>query len=160
DSNERMELLGDSVVGMVVCEYLYSKFPVSSEGQLAKAKAFLVSEPVLAQAAQYIGLEGAVEVSAGEAASSVRLRRSILADAFEAVIAAIFLDQGIRIARRVVKEALKPSMREVHAGDYHRDFKSMLQEHVQARHRKTPTYRIRAEVGADHDKTFLAQAVI
>ncbi len=160
DSNERMEFLGDAILGMVVCEFLYSQFPDSSEGDLAKAKAYLVSEPTLARAAQGIGLELAVEVSSGEAASGGRMRRSILADAFEAVIAAIFLDLGIRATRRVVRKSLQPALREVIAGGYHQDFKSSLQERTQARSRKTPTYRIASETGADHDKTFIAQAVL
>src|SRR5262249_28816173 len=84
DSNERMEFLGDAIVGMVVCEFLFLQFPESSEGELAKAKAFLVSEPTLARAAQQIELDSAIEVSSGEAASGGRMRRSILADAFEA----------------------------------------------------------------------------
>ena len=101
DSNERLEFLGDSVVGMVISENLFRLFPRFSEGDLAKSKAYVVSETALADAAQAMGLEEFMVMSAGEAASGGRRRRSILADAFEAVVAAIYLDCGIVAARRV-----------------------------------------------------------
>jgi ribonuclease III len=160
DSNERMEFLGDAIVGMVACHGLFEAFPDATEGDLAKAKAFLVSEPTLAKAALAFGIDDAVRVSPGEEASGGRLRRSILSDTFEAVIAAIYLDQGMNAARRVVRLALKEFMREVAANTYHQDFKSQLQERLQARTKRTPHYRITAEEGADHDKTFTAEAMI
>src|SRR5258708_6379378 len=119
DSNERLEFLGDSVVGVIVCENLFLLFPSSSEGNLAKSKAYIVSEASLADAAQALGLEAFVQMSAGEAASGGRRRRSILADAFEAVISAIYLDCGIRAARRVVRNALF-SVIHATASDEHR----------------------------------------
>src|SRR5258708_22915023 len=160
ESNERMEFLGDSIVGMVACHGLFEAFPEASEGDLAKAKAFLVSEPTLAKAALAFGLDKAVEISMGEDASGGRLRKSILSDTFEAVIAAIYLDQGLSSARKVVRKALKTFMDEVVQDTYHRDFKSKLQEHLQAKAKKTPHYRISLEEGADHDKTFTAQAMM
>jgi ribonuclease-3 len=160
DSNERMEFLGDSIVGMVVCEYLFATFPESSEGGLAKAKAFLVCEPTLAEAAAVTGMDVVVELNPAEEASGGRARPSILSDTFEAVIAAVFLDQGFRAARRVVRAALKDPMKRVSQGDYHRDFKSALQERTQAKNRKTPHYRITEERGEDHKKIFIAQALL
>lgn len=160
DSNERLEFLGDSVVGLVVSENLYRLFPDYSEGNLAKAKAYIVSEPALAEAARAIGLEEFVVLSAGEAASGGRLRRSIMADAFEAVIAAIYLDQGIRQARRVVRTALMAAIHTVASDEHHRDYKSSLQEQTQAHVRKAPLYRIVSETGRDHDKTFTAEALL
>lgn len=158
ESNERLEFLGDSIVGVLVCEYLYTLFPLHSEGALAKAKAYLVSEPILAEAGESLGLDAAVVVSDSESVAGGRRRRSILSDTFEAVVAAIFLDQGLRAARRVVRTALKPAMALVAADEYQRDFKSLLQEKTQADCRKTPHYVILNETGADHDKTFIAQA--
>ncbi len=160
ESNERMEFLGDSIVGLVACHGLFEAFPDATEGDLAKAKAFLVSEPTLAKAALAFGIDSAVDLSAGEEASGGRLRKSILSDTFEAVIAAIYLDQGLSAARKVVRKALKGFMQEVVQNTYHVDFKSQLQEHLQARTKKTPHYRISLEEGADHDKTFTAQAMI
>ena len=136
DSNERLEFLGDSVVGLVV------------------------SESDLAEAALAIGLEAFVVMSAGEAASGGRLRRSILADTFEAVIAAIYLDRGLRTARRVVQQALKGAIQEVEADEHRRDYKSSLQEQTQAHLRKAPIYRIAGETGRDHEKVFTAEAVL
>ncbi len=159
ESNERMEFLGDSIVGVVVCEYLYSHYPDASEGDLAKAKAYLVSEPTLAAAGQALGLEEALEMSAGEEASGGRARRSIVSDAFEAVVAAVFLDRGFATARKTVRSALEAAMEEVMRDEYQRDFKSVLQERLQATERKTPHYRIVEEMGAEHDKTFVAHAM-
>ena len=159
-SNERLEFLGDSLVGMVICDYVYSSHPDWSEGDLAKAKAYLASEPILAEAARLLRLDEVVEMSAGEEASGGRMRPSILADAFEALIAAIYLDQGVRTARKVVRSALREALVRVGTTDYHIDFKSRLQERLQAKLRKTPHYRTIAESGDDHDKTFIAHVLV
>ena len=160
ESNERMEFLGDSIVGMVVCDFLFSAYPDASEGNLAKAKAFLVSEPTLAEAGKALGLDSAVELSVSESMAGGGLRRSILADTFEAIVAAVFLDQGIRQARKLVRSSLREPMRRAMQGNALRDFKSALQERTQANRRKTPHYKIAGTVGADHDKTFRAQAML
>ncbi len=160
ESNERLEFLGDAVVGVIVSERLLRQFPDYSEGDLAKSKAYVVSETALADAALEIGLEEFVVMSAGEAASGGRRRRSILADAFEAVMAAIYLDRGIVQARRVVRRALAGAIRTVAADQHRRDYKSSLQEQTQAHERITPVYRILEETGREHDKTFIAQALL
>ena len=157
ESNERLEFLGDAVLGMVVCEYLVARFPQLPEGHLAKAKAFLVSEPTLAEAARSLGIDAAVQISSAEELAGGRARRSILADTFEAVIAAVYLDQGIRTARRVIHNALRPALEKVARDEHYQDYKSLLQERFQGRERVTPYYRIALETGADHDKTFVAQ---
>lgn len=159
ESNERMEFLGDAILGQAVCARLYALFPDWSEGELAKAKAYLVSEPTLAATAAAIGLSEVVEMSAGESTAGGRHRRSILSDVFEALVAAVYLDQGLRAAHMVVRKALDSAMRDVRRDEYHQDYKSQLQEHLQAHKRKTPHYRIAGETGADHDKTFVAQAL-
>lgn len=159
-SNERLEFLGDAVVGLVVGEYLFEKFPGYSEGSLAKSKSYIVSETALAEAAQALGLDEFVRVSSGEASTGGRRRRSILADAFEALVAAVYLDSGIRSARRVIRETLKEVIRSSATDEHRRDYKSALQERTQARERITPIYTILSEDGRDHDKTFVAQAVI
>src|SRR5947208_12221424 len=128
ENNERMEFLGDSIVGMVTCHGLYEAFPDATEGDLAKAKAFLVSEPTLAKAALAFGMDKAVDISMGEDASGGRLRKSILSDTFEAVIAAIYLDQGLGAAREVVRKALKEFMEEVVSDKYRQAVKSKVQE--------------------------------
>jgi ribonuclease-3 len=159
-SNERMEFLGDAVVGLVISEYLYEKYPGYSECSLAKSKSYIVSEPALADAAQALGLDEFVHVSAGEASTGGRRRRSILADAFEALIAAVYLDSGIRSARRIVRTTLQQAITASATDEHRRDYKSALQERTQAKDRLTPTYHIVREDGHDHDKTFQAQAIV
>jgi ribonuclease-3 len=144
---------------MVICDDLLSRFPEASEGELAKAKAFLASEPILATASRALGIDAAVELSAAEEASGGRNRRSILADAFEAVVAAVYLDQGMRSAKRLVRRALKEATHRVATSEYSHDYKSRLQELLQATDRRTPHYRISATSGAHHDRTFTAEAL-
>jgi ribonuclease-3 len=160
DSNERLEFLGDSVLGLVVSENLFRLYPQHSEGDLAKSKAYIVSETALADAAMRIGLEEFVVMSVSEAATGGRRRRSILADAFEAIIAAVYLDRGIVAARRVVLKALLETLHAAATDQHRHDFKSSLQERTQAVARKAPLYRIANEVGQEHDKTFLAEAFL
>lgn len=159
-SNERLEFLGDSVIGLIISENLFRLHPDHTEGELAKAKAYIVSEPVLAEAAVAMGLDAFLVLSAGEDASGGRRRRSILADAFEAVLAAVYLDCGLRSARRIVRAALRGAIEAVFADEHRRDYKSSLQERTQGENRMTPVYRIVAERGRDHDKIFTAEALL
>lgn len=160
ESNERMEFLGDSIVGMVISDTLYKLHPDFSEGQLAKSKAFIVSENSLAAAAIDIELNRFVLMSPGEAASGGRRRRSILSDALEAVIGAVYLDAGMAAARRVIKGILK-NIIDIAESDAHRgDYKSSLQEKTQAMCRQAPTYRVTVESGSEHDKTFAVEAIL
>lgn len=157
-SNERLEFLGDSVLGIVVAEYLYSQFPDRSEGELAKAKAVAVSEPVLAESARILSLHDMILMSAGEEASGGRKRHSILADAFEALVAVIYLDCGIEAARQFILRALESILVDIERKEHIRDYKSLLQEHTQGMYKIAPSYTVIEEVGADHDKTFTVEA--
>jgi len=159
-SNERLEFVGDSVVGLVICELLYTNYPDHSEGDLAKARAYIVSEPSLAEAAEALGLYDYVQMSTGESATGGRRRRSILSDAFEAVMAAVYLDCGLEAARGIILRLLAPGVEAIIADVHKRDYKSSLQEITQARYRVAPLYLIAEELGSEHDKTFLAHAVI
>ena len=159
-SNERLEFLGDAVVGLVIAEYLHEKFPGYSEGSLAKSKSYIVSETTSGRrrAGSRPGRVCARQPRRGF--DRRRRRRSTLADAFEAVIAAVYLDSGIRTARRIIRSTLMDAIKASATDEHRRDFKSALQERTQARERLTPIYNIIREEGRDHDKTFLAQAVI
>lgn len=157
-SNERLEFLGDAVLGLVVCAYLYSRYPDRSEGELAKAKAVAVSEPVLADAAKRIGLETAILMSSGEEASGGRSRLSILSDAFEALIAVLYIDGGLDAAREFCLRALESILVDIERQEHIRDYKSLLQELTQSKHKKAPKYVVVKEDGADHDKTFVVEA--
>jgi len=157
-SNERLEFLGDSVLGVVVAEYLFTQFPDRAEGDLAKAKAVAVSEPVLAESAKNLGLPDMLLMSTGEEASGGRKRLSIMADAFEALIAVVYLDCGLEAARQFVLRALESILIDIQRQEHIRDYKTLLQEHTQGIHKRAPRYVVIDEKGADHDKTFTVEA--
>lgn len=159
-SNERLEFMGDSVLGEVVAEYLYTQFPDRAEGDLAKAKAVAVSEPVLAESAKKLGLPDMILLSSGEEASGGRERLSILSDTFEALVAVIYLDCGMDAARQFVLRALESILIDIERKEHIRDYKSLLQEHAQGLYKEAPRYVVISEVGADHDKTFSVEVMI
>lgn len=157
-TNERLEFLGDTVLGLVVAQHLYDKFPSRSEGELTRIKASAVSEPALSQVAKKLGLGKYVRLSRGEDASGGRERPSILADSLEAVIGAIFLEHGLEKAREFILKVLSPPLRAIERQQHEKDYKTMLQELLQARHKALPTYRIVQVSGPDHDRTFVIEA--
>jgi ribonuclease III len=160
ESNERMEFLGDSVLGLVTSEYLYRLFPDEHEGQLTKTKSLLVSKAILSRKALSMGLGRFVLLSRSEVDSGGRQRLSILADAFESVVAAIYLDQGFEAAREFIEYWLLRGSREIVADKRHRNYKSHLQEYVQSTFRTHPVYRIRSQMGPDHSKLFLVEVMV
>lgn len=157
-SNERLEFLGDAVLGLVICQHLFTKYHDRAEGELAKAKAVAVSEPILADASIRLGLDQMILMSAGEIASGGRKRLSILADGFEALVAVIYMDAGLEAAREFCINALEPILKDIERQEHIRDYKSILQELTQGRMKKAPTYVVIREDGADHDKTFVVEA--
>ncbi|MFH1680034.1 MAG: ribonuclease III [Candidatus Eisenbacteria bacterium] len=153
-SNERMEFLGDSVLGLVVNEYLYKMNPEENEGNLTKIKSLVVSRQILAQKAEETGLGRFLLLSSSESEAGGRQRTSIIADALEAVIGAIYLDQGLPAARRFIGDIMLEGMDEITENEDHINYKSLLQEKVQSERKMHPIYRIRKERGPDHEKTF------
>ena len=133
DSNERLEFLGDSVLGLVVVEYLYAQFPQRGEGELAKAKALIVCKDALAAAARRLDLAPLIRLGRTEEAMGGRNRASIIADAFEALVAVIYLESGYQAARAFILDALGPEIAAVHAERDWRDPKTVLQEMRQGR---------------------------
>ncbi|UCH33279.1 MAG: ribonuclease III [Armatimonadota bacterium] len=156
-SNERLEFLGDAVLGQVIAEHLYHKFPDWSEGDLTKLKAAVVSEVTLSEAARHIGLGDFLILAKGEAQSGGRDRPSLLSDALEAIIGATYLDRGLRAARALVLRLLDEPIRVLEQDEQRRDYKTLLQELTQSRHKQPPVYRVAAEEGPDHDKTFAVE---
>ncbi len=151
-SNERLEFLGDSVLGMLVAEYLFRSFPDRPEGELTRMRADMVCEKTLAAAANRIGLGGYLMLGHGEEQSGGRYRDSILADAVESVIAACFLDGGISAALSFVQKFI---LVEVPVKGLHNvDYKTRLQELVQQKKNQTLTYQLVGQSGPDHDKHF------
>ncbi len=151
-NNERLEFLGDSVLGLVTVEWLFSEHPEVSEGELSKLKSRLVSEPVLARAARGFALGEHLRLGVGEDRSGGRDKPSLLADAMEAVIGAVFLDGGLKAAARLVRPMLGEALAEGESRIG--DAKSRLQEAVQARGWPLPSYRLVEERGPDHRKVF------
>jgi ribonuclease III len=153
-SNERLEFLGDAVLELVVTHLLYGRFPQASEGQLSKARSGVVNESRLAATARRLGLGGYLLLGRGEEAQNGRDKPSILADALEAVVAAIYLDGGLEAAWAALEELLGPAAEQAIVRAPKKDYKTRLQEKVQEALHLTPRYRIVNSEGPDHDKTF------
>ena len=151
-SNERLEFLGDSVLGMLVAEYLFRNFPDRPEGELTRMRADMVCEQTLAAAANKIGIGEHLMLGHGEERLGGRNRNSILADAMESVIAACFLDGGIQAALKVVQQFIlvEVPVKKLHNADY----KTALQELVQQKKNQVLSYKLVGESGPDHDKKF------
>lgn len=154
ENNQRLEFLGDAILDFIVAEYLYLNYPERPEGELTKMRAAVVNESTLARKANEIELGQELLLGRGEQVSGGRERPSILADAWEAVIGAVYLQYGLQEARRIVLEMLKPAIEDVAQGHYG-DYKTMLQEKAQ-REENEVSYRILAEEGPDHNKRFTA----
>ena len=158
--NERMEFLGDAVLELCVSEELFFRFPKMQEGQLTKSRASIVCEAALFDAAKGIGLGEYLLLGRGEDANGGREKPSILSDAFEAVIAAIYLDGGFTPARDFIHRFVLPLL-DLSVPVFEKDHKTRLQELIHARtHGRQVTYRLVGESGPDHDKTFTMQAVL
>jgi len=156
-SNERLEFLGDAVLGLTIAAHLYRCHPELAEGELTKLKAVAVSETVLAKVADDLGLGSYLILSRGEEQSGGRRRVSILADALEAVFAAVYLDRGTVISRRLVLTLLDERLGAIERSEHELDYKTLLQEKIQELHRTPPTYRLVDQSGPDHDRTFAVE---
>jgi ribonuclease-3 len=155
--NERLEYLGDALVDFVAGEYLYHRLPAAREGDLTALRAALVCQGTLARFARRIGLGPHIRLGRGEEANGGRERDPILADAFEAVAGAVYLDQGFPAAEGMVVDLIGPELEAVLAERRQKDAKSRLQEITQRRQRITPEYETVGESGPDHDKRFTVE---
>lgn len=151
-NNERLEFLGDAVLGLIVCQYLYERHPGLSEGRLAQIKAHLVSTTHLAREARAMQLGNYLLLGRGEDLSEGRSRKNVLADTLEAVIGALYLDGGLTVAEPFVLRLLQQAM-DVMEGSQ-KDFKSLLQEHTQRFHKSLPQYVVVGEEGPPHERLF------
>ena len=156
-SNERLEFLGDAVLGQVVAEKLYQDFPDSDEGEMTRLRAALIRRDTLARMARAIGLGDYLYLGRGEEASGGRRKPANLAGALEAVIAAIFLDQGSTTTKDFILRLLNPELQKVVSQGAGVDYKSQLQELIQAREQRAPVYRVVEATGPDHDKRFTVE---
>lgn len=159
-SNERLEFLGDSVLSVLVSTELYLRFPAYPEGKLTTIRSLLVKTKTLAQIAKQIGLGEFLLMSHGEERSGGRLNASLLADVFEAVIGAIYLDQGLAEVKKILQTFLFPLIPEVEQKEELLDYKSLLQETIQEKSKTSPQYKVTSQTGPDHDKTFVIGAYV
>ncbi|MEN8780299.1 MAG: ribonuclease III [Desulfobacterales bacterium] len=158
--NERLEFLGDAVLSLVVGYLLMRRYPEMKEGDLSRMRANLVNESQLAEIARTIDLGSHIMLGKGELLSNGCEKNSILADTFEAVVAAVFLDGGFNAAYRIIDIHLTPLLEEIHTLSSSQDFKSQLQELVQVNQQQMPEYLVIAENGPDHDKTFCVRLMV
>jgi len=159
-NNQRLEFLGDAVLELVVSDYLYRNNPDLDEGSLTKLRAAVVCEPSLARVATELQLGSCLFMGKGEERSGGRERPSILADAFEALLGAIYLDQGLAVASDIALGFLLPVITDVLEGRLERDYKTELQEIIQQRDGGQVQYRILKEEGPDHHKIFTAGVLL
>lgn len=155
-SNERLEFLGDSILSIIVSEYIYFKYPNFPEGELTRIRASLVCEKSLCEFSRKLGIGECLKLGKGEEHNGGRERDSILADAFEAVLAAMYLDGGMETAKRHVMRFVENKEENVEDNSF-KDYKTLLQEIIQRNPEESVTYILTDEKGPDHDKVFTVE---
>lgn len=159
-NNERLEFLGDAVLDFIVAENLHTGYPELAEGELTMIRAFLVCRESLNEVASSLKLGDWLLLGRGEEATGGRARQSNLANAMEAVIGAIYLDQGLDISKEFVLRQLEPFLERIRAGGISPNYKALLQEFIQKQTQLTPNYHVTEAIGPDHDKQFTVEVVI
>lgn len=161
DNNERLEFLGDSVLGLTVSEYLFRTFSDTMvEGDFARIKSFVVSEDSLSEIARTIKIDNFILVGRGEEFSGGREKKALLADCMEAVIGAYYLDSGLDASQKFILQYLVPEIYKVIQNKHKKDYKTLLQEYVQKRFRTYPKYEVVDKTGPDHNKVFWVNVMI
>ncbi len=153
-NNERLEFLGDAVLDLIVGEYLFKKFPKANEGELSKLRASLVNEEGFAKLANKLKIGDFIFISQAEENNHGRTKPSLLSNAFEAVMGAIYLEEGLERVRKIVLELLEEAYPKIDLNSLFKDYKTTLQELTQARYGVTPTYKLLGSSGPDHKKEF------
>jgi ribonuclease-3 len=160
ENNERLEFLGDSVLGLVVSSYLYHVLTDRPEGDLARIKSFVVSEEILSEVAKKLAVDECLLIGKGEENSGGRLKKTLLADSLEAVFGAYYLDSGFEAAQKFVLAHLVPEINSVLEDRHKKDYKTLLQELVQKNYKTYPKYVLLNKLGPDHDKTFFMEVQV
>lgn len=153
ESNERMEFLGDAILGYIVCEYLFQEFPTFHEGEMTKIKSAVVSRRICAKISEQINLNSMLSLGKGMISHRV-LPSNVSAAVLEAIVAAIYMDGGIEEARRFILENMKPFIHEAAQSTHQQNFKSVLQQYAQRGMQRNPSYHLLDEKGPDHAKCF------
>jgi len=159
-SNERLEFLGDAILNFIVTKKLYEEFPQLPEGELTEIRAALVCRDTLVELASSLKLGDWLLLGRGEEANGGRAKESNLANAMEALIGALYLDQGIAKARRFILRQLKPELEKIKAGKITPNYKALVQELIQGQKKPTPVYRLVEATGPDHSKQFTAEILV
>jgi ribonuclease III len=154
EHNERLEFLGDAILELVVTEYLYRKYPHHNEGDLTSYRSALVNAVTLGELADSLSFNFMIKLSKGEAKDVSRARSSILADAYEAFIGALYLDQGYDMVKGFIERTLLVKTEDIIKNGLYKDAKSFVQEKAQELYALTPMYKVQSEEGPDHDKLF------
>lgn len=153
ENNERLEFLGDAILDYLVAEYLYMKYPTMPEGEMSKTKAIYVCEKANSEYALSLGLDQCLLLGKGETEQGGKAKPSVLGDLFEAFLGAVYLDSGIKKVKDILEKFVFPNISYTSKG-FFEDFKSMLQEYIQAESRLGVAYTLDKEIGPSHDKTF------
>ncbi len=159
-SNERLEFLGDAVLNFVVTERLYKEFPELPEGELTEIRASLVCRDTLAELASSLELGDRLLLGRGEELGGGRAKASNLANAMEALIGALYLDQGLLKARRFILRQLEPELEKIRIGKIVPNYKALVQEFIQGQKRPTPVYHLVEAIGPEHSKQFTAEILV
>jgi ribonuclease-3 len=160
ENNERLEFLGDSVLGAVTASLLYEELPEKSEGELAKIKSVVVSEEILSGIALENGIDRLLILGKGEEQTGGRMKKAILADTLEALIGAVYLDSGFKAAWNFVARRIAPEIVKVLENRSAQDYKSLLQEHCQRLYKSYPVYSLVKRSGPEHDRLFFIQVTV
>lgn len=159
-NNEKLEFLGDSVLGLVVSQHVFESYPEVTEGGLSKVKSVIVSAQILSEKAKLLHLGDYMSLGKGEEKSGGRQRAALLADALEAVIGAVYLIGGLPAARKLVLDLLREDVDNVFTGRMEKDYKTLLQEHFQKTQKFAPRYEVIREWGPDHNRNFEAACLL
>ncbi len=156
--NEELEFLGDAVLGLVISDYLYRRYPRYSCGELSKLKGIVVSEPILTKRAKILGVGKHLFLGKGEERAGGRSRPSILSDALEAIIGALYLDRGLGTTRDFILREFSEEINSLVREKYLQDYKGLLQEIIQGRFKRKPSYKVIGQRGPQHKKVFTVEA--
>lgn len=159
-SNERLEFIGDAVLGLVVAERLYSEFPEMSEGWLTTMRAYVVCQDTLAEVASSLKLGDWLLMGRGEDATGGRSKQNNLANGMEALIGAIYLDQGLSRVKRFIFKQVEPFLERIKSGKVSLNYKALLQEFAQKENMSIPVYRVVNVAGPEHDKRFTVEVIM
>ncbi len=160
ENNEKLEFLGDSVLGLIITDYLYTQFPLLTEGDLARIKSYIVSEEILSAIGKKLNINKYLRIGKGEELTGGREKKGLIADAFEAILGALYLDGKYSKVEEFVIRLFKDEIGLVINEEKGLDYKTLLQEYVQKKFKDCPKYRLIEETGPEHDKTFSMEVLI